>query len=101
MKQSALFLANVCLGSEIFETSFDVSYVVDGDSEVADAKFCRAIPRLEYGVVVKAVGERAVVGIRAAELALREIGGVETSQGLRMFADNGQGTNWCILVSSS
>src|SRR5438093_1044409 len=69
MKQSALFLANVCLGSEIFETSFDVAYVVDGDTEVADAKFCRAIPRLEYRDVVKAVGERDVAGIRAAERA--------------------------------
>src|SRR5436190_21050067 len=100
MKQSALFLANVRLGSEIFETSFDVSYVVDGDTEVADAKFCRAIPRLEYRDVVKAVGERDVAGIRAAELAHRKRGGVETRQVVRMFGDYSKVASMSVDVCS-
>ena len=66
--QTAGFRANLCSGSESFEPGNDLVNTVDGDPEVANAQFPRAVSRFEYGDVVKAVGESDIPGIGTAEL---------------------------------
>src|SRR4030095_10722617 len=93
VEQVALFLANVRLGRKIFEPGFDLTDIVDGDPQVANAQLCGAVPRLEYPKIIKAVSERTVSAIRPAELAHPEVGGVKMSQSVRMFAHNGKIAN--------
>jgi len=86
-------LANVRLGREIFEPGFDLTDIVDGDPKVADAQLCSAIPLFDYLDIVKAVGERDISRIGAAELPHGKIGGVKTRQSVWMFAHNGKVSN--------
>src|SRR5262249_36058088 len=90
VEKIALFLANVALGREIFEPIFDLTDIVDGDPEVIDAQLAGTVPGLEYRNIVKAVCERNVSLIGAAELAHLEVGGVKMSQSVWMFAYNGK-----------
>src|SRR5919109_2264851 len=84
MEQSAFFLADIGLRREIFETSFYLTDVFDGDSKMTDAPLPGAIPRLEDRDVVKAVGERDIAGGGATQLAHRKVSGVETRQDFRL-----------------
>src|SRR5262245_59246456 len=89
VEQVALYLASRALGGESFERIFERTDIVDGDPEVGDAQVASTGPPFEYRDIVKAVCERNVALIGAAELAHLEVGGIKMSQSVRMFADNG------------
>ena len=93
VEETALFLANLRPGREVFEPGFDLIDIVDGDPEVADAQFCGAVPRLQHRDIVEAVSERNVPKVGAAELPHPKVGGVKMSQSVRMFAHNGKIAN--------
>jgi hypothetical protein len=93
VKEVTFFLANIRLWSKFFEPSFNFAYVVYGDPEVTDARLQRASSRLEERDIIKAIGERDVPRVGAAQLAHGKVGGIKARQRVRMFADNRQIAN--------